>query len=478
MKKPLKQGLSFGTVFTVVLTLLVVAGSVAVLTSLNGNSGLDFSALTNDGTVDLKGLGNGFAVQDIPLKLLHAVTGKNADSEKTSAPLTERTAGSANNGAGAQAMATPAPAQQGRSATRPAENAATAEPAIPATLTLTAGGGISVEKGVRQSAYYDDSKKYDFSEILSLLKPYWTGDLCMAAGYNLVVPEKKVNELITPAEVMEMMAGAGIHTVSLGFQRALDQGADGVRSTLKAASDAGLKVTGLFAPDENGQSGQNAVTTVGGMKVAVLHYTDALSSTGKKAAKKAGNELCVPIADAEAIAADIADARKNGAECVIVTLSWGKEKAKAPTKAQKELGNAIAEAGADLILGTGAQVVQPVEMLEGKWPDGTTRHTLCAWCLGGLIDDARENNRVAGMLLHLKLSLTEKGHVNFDEMTYTPTYIWRYKQDSKYGYRVVSAVGDAPDGMDDSQLKSRTRAAETVATVLKDSPLKLSETAE
>ena len=63
--------------------------------------------------------------------------------------------------------------------------------------------------------------------------------------------------------------------------------------------------------------------------------------------------------------------------------------------------------------------------------------------------------------------------MTFDRTAYTPTYIWRYKQDSKYYYRVVASDKEPPDGMSDDQASNKDRAFENVKKKLADSPLTL-----
>ena len=78
------------------------------------------------------------------------------------------------------------------------------------------------------------------------------------------------------------------------------------------------------------------------------------------------------------------------------------------------------------------------------------------------------------MLLRLTISVDGQGRASIDEAAYVPTYIWRYKQDGRYYYRVVASDRPAPDGMGDDQTKSKDRALATVQKYLgQDTPLTL-----
>jgi len=77
-----------------------------------------------------------------------------------------------------------------------------------------------------------------------------------------------------------------------------------------------------------------------------------------------------------------------------------------------------------------------------------------------------------GMLLHLQLSYNGST-LSFERVTYTPTYIWRFKQDGQYRYRVVQSDLPAPDGMDSTQADNALRSFENLKKTLGDSPVTL-----
>ena len=105
-------------------------------------------------------------------------------------------------------------------------------------------------------------------------------------------------------------------------------------------------------------------------------------------------------------------------------------------------------------MGTGTGILQPVTWLTGQ--DG--HRTLCAYSLGALMSESRSNGGVAAALLQLRIAVDGTGRVIFEQTSYTPTYIWRYKQDSQYQYRVVASDQTAPDGMSSDQQEAMGRA--------------------
>jgi hypothetical protein len=111
----------------------------------------------------------------------------------------------------------------------------------------------------------------------------------------------------------------------------------------------------------------------------------------------------------EIIAADMQRARHEGGDYVIVYLHWGAEYHAMPLKSQRELALALCLKGADLILGSGPHVIQPLErvysmngsiLTTGK--PGAREHII-AYSLGNCISHQRGMPRF-GMALRITLT--------------------------------------------------------------------------
>lgn len=439
-----KRGVSFGTIFMLAVTVTVLGMSAAILPRLLG---------TTDFRVDVRGdvsalmLGDSVPAlvkSDIPISDATPVPDPALNVQITPVPT-----------------ATPVP---------------TPTPVPVGTVTLTIGGTVNIDEAIRQSAYYSESKKYDFTEIMMLLRDEMQSDLTLVTLENITNDARKVSAVNAPSVVMDMLADAGVDIVALGHANAYDQGSDGLRATIEAAQARKLTVVGAYTSQDDADALR--MFTVDGVKVAFLHYTDALSATGKKTIASERAAYAVPLAQEDgredAMLADIRNARAKGADVIIVSLNWGKLSASKPTAAQKELAQQITDAGADVIVGAGTRVVQPVTWLTAKDADGTIRHTLCAWNLGSLINESRKDGNVAGMLLQLQISC-EGGVLSFEKVCYTPTYIWRYKQDGKYNYRIAVSDQLPPDGMSDDQAGYMEKAYRNIQKYLEGSPVTLRE---
>ena len=96
--------------------------------------------------------------------------------------------------------------------------------------------------------------------------------------------------------------------------------------------------------------------------------------------------------------------------------------------------------------------------------------TLCAYSLGCLHSSSTKAGALQSMLLHVHAKVDAQGAVSLSA-TYTPTFLWRYKQESLVRFRVIAANGQVPDGMSEDQQKKMTAAASGVAGIVKDAPI-------
>jgi len=450
------RGISLGTILMLVLTLAVCGGCSYVLPRLMGHTDVAFHASMVFEALNLGESLPKLALSDIPLGVQEAL-------QPTQ-----------------QVMATLPPAdnvqQQPVITAAPAPVVTVAPTAVPVqggTFTMTIGGTVNMDDAIRKSGYYSESEKYDFSEILAFMADEMRSDLTLVSLENLVIPDSKVSALIAPVDVMETFQQIGVDVLALGFPEAYEKKLDGLASTIDAANATGMTVIGAYKSREDRD--QLRMVTLDNVKVALLHYTQTMSSASKTALKKESSDFALPLTlqsgKPSEIIADMEKARAMGAQVIVVSLNWGTDGKSVPSNDQKALAQQLADAGADVIVGTGTLVVQPAAWLTGKNPDGSEKQTLCVYSLGSLLNELRKDGNVASILLQLTISCDAKGKVNFDRTAYTPTYIWRYKQDGKYYYRVVVSDKAPPDGMSEDQANNKDRAYENVKKKLADSPL-------
>ena len=420
-----KKGITAGTVIMLAMLLAVTGGFVWIYGRLSG------------GEIDITGMTRAVLSSD-------SSSGSGADQ-------TEDIIISNDNGNTAQ------------KASAKARQPEKAEDQPSGMLTLTVAGSAAAEENIRKSCYSSDSKKYDFTDVMTLLSPQLDSDVNAVFLHNVLDDSGKVSKTVVPTSAAAMLKSAGFDTVFAGFSGCFDRGADGMISTIGAIRNNGMTPVGLL---ENAGERSWITRSANGVTIAMAQYTSTISSSARKNMTKKNASELVPAADPERIRSDIQAARSAGAQAFVVFLDWGSDGLKSPDKKQKELAAQIAEAGADLIVGTGSSIAHTAEYIEN--PDGS--RTLCVYSLGSILSDSRKAARLAGYILKVTFSSPEGGVV-ISEASYVPTYVWRYRQDGKYYYRCVAIGGNAPDGMDSDQRKAMEKAESSIVKLLEGSPL-------
>ena len=140
-----------------------------------------------------------------------------------------------------------------------------------------------------------------------------------------------------PAEYTQILTGSSIEAVTTANNHSWDYGDKGQKDTAAVLDAAGVS--------HAGREGSFLHTTESGLTIGV--YCDDFAF------------------DRAHMTAAIADLRQQGAEVVICAFHWGEEKAYTPNANQISWGHTAIDAGADIVYGHHAHVLQPIEYYNG-----------------------------------------------------------------------------------------------------------------
>jgi poly-gamma-glutamate synthesis protein (capsule biosynthesis protein) len=169
----------------------------------------------------------------------------------------------------------------------------------------------------------------------------------------------KVN-LRMPPEALAQAFPVRPVAVCLANNHILDGGAEGLEDTLRLLE--GERIAWFGAGRKDDRYGNPARVTVGETMIALCGYV--CPTTHPVFAAPGDGPSCAPI-EVAVIAGEIAEARRGGAARVVVQLHWGMEEVAFPRPEDIETARAIVEAGADLVIGHHAHIVQPYEIYRG-----------------------------------------------------------------------------------------------------------------
>ena len=202
-----------------------------------------------------------------------------------------------------------------------------------------------------------------------------------------------------PQEVGDAESDAGFDVVLKATNHTFDLGYAGVKSELAYWAEAhpDMKVIGAADPYGEGIAPAGGTSPAGaylyekdGFRIALLNYTDVLNAN----VDPEYDHNVIGIMDEDRINTDVAAAREQGADLVIVFAHWGEEYETSPVESERYWAGVMQDAGVDVVIGGHPHVIQPVEVLE----DGGRKMLVC-WSVGNFVstqNDAR--NMVGGMV--------------------------------------------------------------------------------
>jgi poly-gamma-glutamate synthesis protein (capsule biosynthesis protein) len=181
-----------------------------------------------------------------------------------------------------------------------------------------------------------------------------------------------------PGPAVAALRAGGFDLLSVANNHSLDFGAAGLRATLDQLTKLGAAAVGLS------QAGRPVprVVTRGGLRIAFVGYTSWPAS-----------EPGLAVLDEARLAGELSTA-EAGADLLVVSVHWGDEYARRPSARQVALARRMVDAGADLVLGHGAHVAQPVEVYRGR---------PIAYSLGNAVFDRDDRRFSSGLLLLARL---------------------------------------------------------------------------
>lgn len=403
-KKRRRARLSFGTVFMLLLTLLAVLGCAWFLMTITGGE------MTLHASELIEAFN--FAKEEPPKADTATITAMPLLPAHTLEPAPAATASP-------NPTATPVPEKT--------------------TITLAAAGTVYAPKAIRQTVETENGEA-DFDPVLApLAGVLGAADLTIATLETTTAgSEKGYGNYNAPPQILDALRDCGVDLVSLGTERALDKGYEGLAITMQEITSRGISYAGAYA---DGQSGA-AMMRIGGVQVAVLAYSYGLSSEGRE--KTDGDSQGqLPLMQLERMRSDITAARMQGANVVVVLPHWGTKNKQTTPETVRTMAQELAKAGADVILGTHPNVVQGMERISAVRPDGLTYETLVCYSLGSLLTDARTAENTAGLAVTISITYDPvTRRVSLGDAEATPLYIARTKAADQTVYRVVPAENE------------------------------------
>jgi poly-gamma-glutamate capsule biosynthesis protein CapA/YwtB (metallophosphatase superfamily) len=239
-----------------------------------------------------------------------------------------------------------------------------AKDAHPNRIRLLATGDFIAHDSVNSNAKQADGTynylpmMQDFVPVLAKADVRFCNDPILNGGAAFgIAGYPKFN---SPTAFVTDMGKLGCNVVNMASNHSFDKNQDAISASV-AAWDSVPNLLAVAGQNRN-QTEHDTVHyfTVKGVKFAFLAYTAYINADSP-----VQNSYGVNVYSQSFAGSQIAEAKKNGAQVIIVSMRWGTEYSAAVNAEQQTDAQFLANQGVSLILGHGPHVLQTTDQLKG-----------------------------------------------------------------------------------------------------------------
>ena len=313
------------------------------------------------------------------------------------------------------------------------KTAAPPEPPREETFTITAVGDIMMHSTQIKAGYQAENKTYDFSSFFTEVKPYFEqADFVIGNLETTLSDNPKLYSgyprFNAPAILAQNLKDAGFDCLVTANNHCLDKGVNITYQTLDYLDEANLLHTGTSRSPEEQE--KICYTNIKGVKVAILAYT--YGTNGLK--PPSGHEHAVNLIEEIKITSTIKKARVEGAQLIILCLHFGEEYRDRPDNNQIYLAKTCFKAGADVILGSHAHVLQGSDIIIND--EGKKQYVV--YSLGNFISDQNGLERKTAVIANLHFGIDpETQEPYFKNSSYIPVWTRKWTANNKTNFKII-----------------------------------------
>ena len=304
--------------------------------------------------------------------------------------------------------------------------------------TLTAVGDIMMHGPQITRGYDKETDTFDYADAFTYVEPYLSesdftvGNLetTLAGRYEgatqSVYGYSDYPRFNAPEILATNLKDAGFDLLGTANNHSMDSGVDGVYATLDYLDEVSMLHTGT-ARDEAEQDSLclvevNRITfgfcayTYGTNGLTVPSNAAFAVNTLNNYKEENLNEMCEQVKKL----------KEAGADVVITMVHFGTEYVTKPGNIQKEVTDALFQAGTDVILGSHPHVLQPMEIRSITNDDGSQRTGVVIYSLGNFISSQTNlsgDDKDIGVIMDIRFKKVN-GQVTIEWVELCPTYVY------------------------------------------------------
>lgn len=330
------------------------------------------------------------------------------------------------------------------------------------TVRIRAAGDIMVHstqlKMARKSGdSYDFYPQFKLARNALFNADYTIASLITTIGTVGGADYSGYKDFNSPESLLDAIKNTGVDFLSLSNEHILDRGTEGLYQTVQRVEARGFDHGG--ANRSLAEKNTPFIVELRGIRIAILCYTQGTGGMERNSPE--AQRYAVNYLTEANVETDISRAKAEGAEAIILVAHWGEEYKDTPDDQTVKLAKKLIAAGVDVILGSHAHVLQPVQYVTARAEDGTTRRGLVAYSLGSFINNLSVDHTETSIVLDFTLRETQDGQFEAVNVGAIPIYCWRQDEQIK-AVPSMKYAKKSPEGMDSTR-RARMRGSLSAA---------------
>lgn len=260
-------------------------------------------------------------------------------------------------------------------------------------LSLLFVGDIMQHDSNIAAAYDPGLKRYDYSTCFEYVAPILRSADLTIGNLELTLagaPYKGYPQFSAPDALAVELKQAGFDILVTANNHSLDRRRKGLERTISVLDSLQILHTGTFKDSAERATTYPLVVEKNGFRLSLLNYTYGTNGI------PVTRPNIVNLIDTLVIKADLAKARNQMTDAIVVVMHWGAEYQSQPNSEQKRLAALCFREGARLVIGAHPHVLQPI-----IW--NQDHDQLVAYSLGNFVSGQRPRYRDGGAMMWIDL---------------------------------------------------------------------------
>lgn len=279
-----------------------------------------------------------------------------------------------------------------------------------------------------EKPYYNAiDKGEDKTKLLSLVKKYFQNDDISIGNMETLISDGSVElgdgyyTFCAPSYIGKEIMSAGMDVLGTANNHSNDKGYEGIASTINFyKNNSNILTVGTNILNETNYD--NQIIEKNGIKFGFIGYTNKLNKQNLSGYSEALNFYGNLDNIKKGLKKEV-DALRDKVDCLIVLMHWGNEFIFEPNYNEKEIAKMLNEMGVDIIMGSHAHCIQPIE-----WIHGETHDTLVYYGMGNFVSADTKLSRTTveyrnayqfGLLSDLEV-VKKDGNISIENIHTTP----------------------------------------------------------